>query len=263
MTDMSAQADTLRALHHHTQPLLLANAWDVASARLIERLGYPAVATTSSGVAASLGYPDGEVIGVDEMLAVVGRVAAAVEVPVTADLEAGYGLPAEEIVERLLAAGAVGLNLEDGNRSGTADRALVDPGRQAEFLAAVKEAGRRRGVDVVLNARIDVYIHQAGPPETWLEQALDRGRRYLAAGADCVFPVWVLDETTIGALVDGLDGAVNVLYRPGAPSVARLAELGVRRISVGGGLARAALAAAGRAAARLLAGDASGLVAED
>lgn len=233
---LATKAETLRSLHHGESPLVLPNAWDVSSARSVEAAGFPAVATTSGGIAAALGYPDGEVMPADLMLAAVGRIAAAVDLPVTADLEAGYGLAGSELVERLLATGAVGLNFEDSDRHG--DQPLVPTEEHAARIADVRAAARAAGVDVVINARVDVYARQVEPA---LERALERGRAYVDAGADCVFPILVRDEEHIAALVSAL-GTVNVYWRSGWPSIARLTELGVRRISFGSGIQRAAAA---------------------
>jgi 2-methylisocitrate lyase-like PEP mutase family enzyme len=249
---LTERAKELAALHRGERPLLLPNAWDAASAQVLEGAGFPAIATSSSAVAGSLGYPDGEAAPAAEMLAAVARIAAVSSVPVTADLEAGYGLPPVEIVERLLEAGAVGCNLEDSdNRSG----GLVDPGRQAERLAEVRAAADVAGVGLVINARVDVYLHQVGTPGQRLAEALRRARQYLEAGADCVFPILVSDEESIAELVRDAGGPVNVLYQPGTPSLRRLAELGVARVSFGGGLHRATEALLQRLAERILAGE--------
>jgi len=213
-------AAALRALHVPGDPLVLPNAWDAATARLVRDAGFPAVATTSWGVADALGYEDGERTPADEMLAAVARIARAVDVPVTADLEAGYGLEPGELARRLTGAGAVGLNLEDTDHAN--HPALQPVEEQARRIAAVKA-----GADLVLNARIDVHIRGGAT-----EEALARARAYRDAGADCVYPIGVADEATIAAFVEtGIP--VNILLRPGAPSIERLAELGVARISLG------------------------------
>jgi 2-methylisocitrate lyase-like PEP mutase family enzyme len=217
-------AAALRALHVAGDPVLLPNAWDAGTARLVAAAGFAAVATTSSGVADALGHADGQDAPVEAVLEVVARIARAVPVPVTADMEGGYGLAPEELVERLAASGAVGLNLEDSDHPSRT--ALKDAGAHAAYLEAVKRAG-----DVVLNARIDVHLRGAGSTE----DAVERARRYLAAGADCVYPIGVADERDIAAFT-ALGAPVNVLLRPGAPSPSRLAELGVARISLGEGL---------------------------
>jgi 2-methylisocitrate lyase-like PEP mutase family enzyme len=250
---LANRAAALRALHAGPDPLVLPNAWDVASALAVERAGAKAVATTSSGVAATLGYPDGEAIPPDQMLAMVRRVAAALTVPVTADMEAGYGLPGRDLVERLLAAGAVGLNLEDTVREGaTARLGPMQP--QAERIAALRVASEAAGVPIVINARIDSFLRGVGGPGERLDDALQRGRAYLAAGADCVYPITLDDAAAIGRFVTEVGGPVNILLRPGSPSLAALRELGVRRISVGGGLWRHAMRTTEDLARGLLAG---------
>ena len=249
MTELPDLARRLRQLHAGPAPLLLPNAWDVASARMVERLGFPAVATTSAGVAEALGWSDGEDIPVQEMLGAVERIAGVVDVPVTADLEAGYGLDPADLVGRLLAAGAVGCNIEDSDHRGPA--VLVEAERQAERLAAIKEGGRAAGVDLVLNARTDVYVRAVGEPADRLQEALRRGRLYRDAGADCVYPIGVAEESDISALVESLDCGVNVLLLADGPPLPRLRELGVRRVSLGSRLFHTALGAAERAAAKL------------
>lgn len=239
-TLLADRAATLRALHHAPEPLLLPNAWDVASARIVAEAGFPAVATTSSGVAACLGWADGEQTPAVEMFAAIARIARVVPVPVTADLEGGYGLGAEEFVARLLATGAVGCNIEDTNRSGQS--VLRDPGAQAEYLAAVKMAGRAAGVDIVLNARVDVFVRHFSAPEERVAEAIRRARIYLDAGADCVYPMLVHEEAAIAALVEGIPGPVNIFALPDGPSLAQLGKLGVARISYAGRLHRAAFA---------------------
>ncbi|MEY2420325.1 MAG: hypothetical protein QOI95_392 [Acidimicrobiaceae bacterium] len=232
---LAKQAQALRALHHDAAPLILPNAWDVPSARSVEAAGFPAVATTSAGIAAALGYADGETIPANEMFSAIGRIASAVAVPVTADVESGYGLSATWLVERLLSAGAVGLNLEDTDHR--SDRPLVATEVHAARIAEVKAAARSAGVDVVVNARVDVYARQLEPA---LELALERGTAYVEAGADCVFPILVREEDHIAALVATV-GTINVYWRKGWPSITRLADLGVRRISFGSGIHRAAV----------------------
>jgi 2-methylisocitrate lyase-like PEP mutase family enzyme len=238
-TPLAEQAERLRALHHAAEPLVLANAWDAASARLVQEAGFSAVATTSGGVAGALGWPDGEQTPPDQMFGAVARIARVLDVPLTADLEAGYGLSATEFVQRMLAAGAVGCNLEDTDHR--AGRALRDATAQAEWLAAVKAAGRAAGVDIVLNARVDVFIRQHAETQTEIEEALRRARLYLEAGADCIYPILVHHEATIAALVAGIPGPINIYAMPDAPSLPRLAELGVARISFATRLHRAAM----------------------
>jgi 2-methylisocitrate lyase-like PEP mutase family enzyme len=245
------KAENLRALHHADRPLVLANAWDAASARLVEDAGFPAVATTSAGIAYAWGFADGEHIKRKQMLESVRRIAAAVTVPVTADVEAGYG-PGPEAVARtvrdLISAGAVGLNLEDAR--GRRRRVLLKAALHAERIFAARAAGSDLGVPVVINARTDVF-HAGKPSSKTLAEAVERGNAYLEAGADSVFVPFVRDRETIAELVRGIRGPVNILAVPGSPSVAELWALGVRRISVGAGIARAAYGMARRAAREL------------
>lgn len=251
MRDLAADADLLRQLHHGPVPLLLANVWDAAGARMVQELGLPAVATSSGAVAASFGYDDGEAMPAEVAFAAVERVARAVDIPVTADIEAGYALGPDALVDCLLRAGAVGCNLEDSDHGNPG--ALVAAVRHAERVHAVMEAARARGVELVVNARVDVHLLGVGDPDTRLPEMVRRGRLYLDAGATCVFPIGVSDEATIRALVKELDGPVNVFLRPGAPTLATLAEMGVARISVGSTLYRSAMRAARATAEELVA----------
>jgi 2-methylisocitrate lyase-like PEP mutase family enzyme len=232
---LAARAAALRALHRPGDPLVLANAWDAASARATQAAGFAAVATSSAAVAEVLGYTDGETTPAGEMLDAVARLVRAVEVPVTADLERGYRMRPAELVERLAATGAVGCNLEDSDPD---TGALVDAGEQADFLAAVRAAAVEAGFDLVVNARVDVYFAGVASP---LDDAVARARRYLAAGADCVYPIAARDAD-VPALVEATAGRVNVLARHGGPPIAELAALGVARVSYGSGLFRATAA---------------------
>jgi 2-methylisocitrate lyase-like PEP mutase family enzyme len=227
MRDLVADAETLRSLHVPGSPLVLPNAWDAASARAVETAGFPVVATSSAAVAAVLGFADGERTPPGEMFDAIARVAAAVTVPVTADIERGYGLPPAELIERLLAAGAVGCNLEDSTRG-----ELVEPDAQAEFLHAVRVAATACGVPLVINARVDTFVR--GTPD--IEATVARSRRYLAAGADCVYPI-TAPVAAVADVVTATGGAVNALCPVGA-SRADLVAAGVARISYGGGLFR-------------------------
>jgi 2-methylisocitrate lyase-like PEP mutase family enzyme len=238
LAGLAAHAQRLRALHVPGRPLVVPNAWDAGSARLIEAAGFAAVATTSSAVSTSLGYEDEERTPADEMFAAIRRISRAVAVPVTADIEAGYGLEPAELAERLLDAGAAGCNLED-TAHGRGE--LIDADEQCRRIAALRDAAGRAGVPLVINARIDVYVLELGAPTGWAEEAIRRGRLYLAAGADCAFPIMVTDEATIAAFVEAFDGRVNVYARPGAPSLSRLAELGVARVSFGPWIHRLAM----------------------
>lgn len=241
-----AQANALRALHRG-KILVLPNAWDVVSARIIEQAGFSAIATTSAGIAFSLGYPDGQEISREEMLLAITRIAAAVKVPVTADVEAGYGDRPEDAAQtakRVIAAGAVGMNLED--TTSVPRRTLADLSLQLERIAAVQGAGRAMGVPIVLNARTDVYLLEVGAAENRYGEALRRLAAFREAGADCLFVPGLRDSETIRRLVAELQYPVNILAVPGSPSVPELEKLGVARVSLGSGTMRAALGVLGK-----------------
>ena len=247
-----AAAEAFRAMHRGQRILLLPNAWDVSSARVIEAAGFGAIATTSAGIAFTLGYPDGQHISRDEMLQAVARIAAAVNVPVTADVEAGYGERPEDAAQTALAvieSGAVGMNLEDS--SGDANYPLVDLRLQLEKIAAVQQTARAAGVPIVLNARTDVYLLQVGQTEKRYDQALQRLTAFRDAGADCVFLPGLRDAATIGRLAKDLDFPLNILAGPGSPSVPELQKLGVARASLGSSTMRATLGLLRRIAAEL------------
>ena len=247
-----AKANAFRAMHHGPHPVLLPNIWDVASARIVEEAGFPALATTSAGVAFSLGYPDGEQISRDEMLARVARIAKAVRVPVTADVEAGYGNRPEDAAQTargVIEAGAIGMNFEDG----TEDPAhpLVDLSPQLEKIHAIREAALKTGVLLVLNARTDVYLLQVGDPAKRYDEAVRRLLAFRDAGAECVFAPGLRDAQTIGRLVQDVKCPVNILAGPGFPSVPELEKLGVARVSLGSGPMRATLGLVRRMAEEL------------
>jgi len=250
-----AQAELAREflkLHGGSKILVLPNAWDVASARIFEEAGFPAVGTSSAGVAFSLGYPDGQKIRREEMLAVVRRIAEAVDVPVTADVEAGFGSTPEAVADtarEVIAAGAVGMNLEDGDE-GRPDF-LVDLARQKEIIRAVLEVGKGAGISFVLNARTDIFLYGIGPAETRLARAIERLNAYREAGAQSLFAPGVKDKETIAQLARGLTGPLNILATVGTPPVAELQRLGVARVSVGSGPMRATLGFLGRMARQL------------
>jgi 2-methylisocitrate lyase-like PEP mutase family enzyme len=235
-TDLDSRCDLLRSLHRPGDPLLLPNAWDVATARAVVAAGFPVVATTSGGVAGTLGYEDHEGAPGDEMLAVAARIASGVDVPVTVDAEAGYGMEPAELVAALRNAGAAGCNLEDSDHAaGT----LRDPGAHAEWLGAVRRAASDDGYQLVINARIDVFLGPflagAGPgtQEELVAEAVRRANAYLEAGADCVFPIILWEADALRRFMSEVTGAVNVVRLPQAPSLAELAALGVARVSWG------------------------------
>ncbi len=236
LTSAQHKAATLRALHVPGNPLVVPNAWDAASAVMVADAGFSAVATSSAATASVLGYADGEATPVAEVLAATARIVRAVNVPVTVDFERGYGLPATELVERFASTGAVGLNLEDSN---PATGEMIDPAEQADFLGSMREAAASLGVDLVINARTDSFLRQAGSPTEQLDGTLVRGTRYLAAGADCVYPIGLGDFAVIRDVTDGIAGPINVGYgRQGERPLAKLAALGVARVSFGPSLQR-------------------------
>ncbi len=236
--DREAKAALLRGLHQAPPILVLPNAWDVASALALATLpGCRALATTSAGVARSLGYEDGEQAPAAEMIRTAGRIAAAVDVPVTADLERGYGDPVGT-ARAAWHAGVVGMNVED-----SAGHVIVSSRDQAEVVRAI----RAEVPELVLNARIDVFLHEAGG----VDEAVERAAAYLEAGADCVYPI-ACPAGSIAELVDRIDGPVNVLLLPETPSPAELERLGVARVTFGSRLAAAAYAEAARIAGAAL-----------
>jgi 2-methylisocitrate lyase-like PEP mutase family enzyme len=239
-TGQRERASLLRSWHHEPPILVLPNAWDVASAVALARVpGCRALATTSGGVARSLGFEDGEAPG-EEMLRVAGRIASAVDVPVTADLERGYDDPSA-VVRAAWEAGIVGANIEDSVGGGPP----VPIEEQVELLRAIRAAVP----DLVLNARVDTFLRGSGG----VEETIERGRAYRAAGADCVFPITIADAADIEAVAQGVDGPVAVMHMPGLPSLDELERIGVARFTWGSGLARLALTAAAQQAELALA----------
>lgn len=241
--ELQTKAEEFRRLHHSTKILILPNAWDVTSARLLEHMGFPAVATSSAAIANSLGYPDGEYISRSEMLEVVHRIASAVTVPVTADMEAGYSTDArgmEETARELIAAGAAGLNLED---SGEEESVLVELPEYLEKLHAIRSTSEAAGVALVINARTDAYWWKGAQAGSRLEETIKRANAFREAGADCVFVPGLYDPSDIGKLRRESPGPMNILASPKTPPVAELERLGVSRLSFGSGGYRAAIGA--------------------
>jgi 2-methylisocitrate lyase-like PEP mutase family enzyme len=231
-TEQAAKAEAFRAMHSGPRLLLLPNAWDAVTARLVVAAGFPAIATTSGGVAWALGHPDGEAAPWDEVVAATARIARAVAVPVTADIETGYGDNPEALarsITDIIAAGAVGVNLEDGLH--TTPPTLRPAAEAAARITAAREAARAAGVPIVINARTDLYLKNIGDPATRFDEAMARGRAFLAAGADCVYPIGLRDPETMGRLARALNAPININVRAGSPSVAELEALGVRRAS--------------------------------
>jgi 2-methylisocitrate lyase-like PEP mutase family enzyme len=243
-SDLQSACDVLRSLHRPGAPLLLPNAWDVATAKAVVAAGFPVVATTSAGVAAALGYEDHEGAPADEMLAAAARIARGVDVPVTVDAEAGYGMEAAELVGALRSAGAAGCNLEDTDHSAGS---LRDPDRRAEWLRAVREAASADGYPLVINARVDVFLGPflagAGPgtQDELVPEAVRRANAYLEAGVDCVYPIALWETDALRRFISEVRGLVNVIRVP-QTSLAELAALGVARVSWGPFLYRDAMA---------------------
>jgi 2-methylisocitrate lyase-like PEP mutase family enzyme len=240
--EQKKRAEIFRVMHTGPGAVLLPNVWDVASARIIEDVGFPAIATTSAGIAFAQGFPDGQKIPADQMITAIAQIAANIRVPVTADVEAGYGQRPEDAgrtAGNVIEAGAVGLNFEDA--TGDADHPLTELPLQVERIRSIRETANRLGVPLVLNARTDVYLLQIGEPARRYDEAVRRLAAFRDAGADCVFVPGVRDPETIVRIVADLKCPVNILAVPGSPSVSELAALGVKRISLGSGPMRASL----------------------
>jgi 2-methylisocitrate lyase-like PEP mutase family enzyme len=232
--DLGSRCDVLRSLHRPGAPLLLPNAWDVATAKAVVAVGFPVVATTSWGVAETLGYEDDERAPADEMLAAAARIARSVDVPVTVDAEAGYGMEPAELVSALRSVGAAGCNLEDTDHS---DGSLRDFDRHAEWLTAVRRAAADEGYPLVINARVDVFLWPyvadpaPGTQEKLVGEALQRATAYLEAGVDCVYPICLWETDPLRRFMAEIAGPVNMTRMSEGPVVAELAELGVARVS--------------------------------
>ncbi len=241
------KAEMFLKFHHDKEILVLLNSWDIGSSKLIEACGYKAIATTSMGIAASLGYPDCEVIQLSEMIQVITGIVNAVHVPVTVDIEAGYGNNVNEIIEsvkKIIATGIVGINIED---SIDLSPELIDEMGFCERISAIRALSDSLGFHLVINARTDSFYTSSGSPQEKLSESIKRGNKYREAGADCIFiqPVW--EKETISTLVKEINAPINILSNPtigsGLPlSVSELQDLGVARVSLGSGLMKATLA---------------------
>lgn len=241
------KAELFLKYHHNKEILVLLNSWDIGSSKLIEACGYKAVATTSMGIAASLGYPDCQVIRLPEMIEVITGIIKAVDIPVTVDIEAGYGNNLNEIiasVEKIIATGIVGINIED---SIDLNPVLIDEIEFCERISAIRALSDSMGFHLVINARTDSFYTSTGSTQEKLSESIRRGNKYREAGADCIFvqPVW--EKETIATLVKEINAPINILANPtiGAgvtPSISELQDLGVARVSLGSGLMKATLA---------------------
>jgi 2-methylisocitrate lyase-like PEP mutase family enzyme len=256
--DLDAQckrAEAFRHMHDRNRILVLPNAWDAMSARIFEAAGFKAIATTSAGVSYSIGYPDGELVPRDEMIAAIARIARCVDVPVTADMESGFARDPNDIAETVklvIEAGAVGINLEDTVHG--ASRTLYEIPAAIERIRSARAAADAVGVPLVINARTDVYLLGVGEKSERFDHAVSRLNAYSEAGADCLYAMGYFDAETIGRLVKAVDRPLNVMGLPGTPPVAELERLGVARVSTASGPARVAITATRKAALELLRG---------
>ncbi len=263
MKAQAEKAESFRELHHRKRPLILPNAWDVPSARVFEDEGFQAVATSSAAVMVSLGYQDGESIGRAEYASVVRRIARVLSVPLTADAVAGFGATPQavrETVKALIRAGAVGLNIEDFEPS---TKKLHPLKLQLEKLKAVRSAGDAMGVPLFINARTDALRYSPGTDGDRFREAVARGIAFRDAGADCVYPMGLVDAESIAAYVESVDFPVNVMVRKGLPPIDELARLKVARVSFGPSASYAALALLKRASREVLSKGTYALLTED
>jgi len=241
-TTHKEKAIQFRGFHQGLPLLVLPNVWDAASARIIEQAGFRAIATTSSGVAAALGYSDGQHMSREMMIDAIARIVRVVKCPVTADIEAGYGNSIEEVlqtVKAVITTGAVGINIEDSPKQHA--KALVDIAYQVELIKALRELATTMDVPFVINARVDVFLLAIGEPESRFEHAVQRANAYLQAGADCIYPIGKLDQTLIANLIKAINGPINIMGGPPGPPLPELAQLGVARVSLAGSLMRSIL----------------------
>lgn len=238
------KAQRLLELHHGETPLVLVNVWDAASACIVEQAGFPAIATSSAALANSLGCPDGQKLQWHEMLGAIRRISSSVRVPVTADIEAGFSSSVQQLsaaIDDVIAAGAVGVNLEDA-LPGHGDRGpLYNLADQVARIQAARRAGDKRGIHLVINARTDAYWQDGVPAEDAMRNTLERGKAYLKVGADCIFIPGLRNEEQIHSVVQEFNSPINILASAGAPSIPELQKLGVKRISMGSGPMRAAM----------------------
>jgi 2-methylisocitrate lyase-like PEP mutase family enzyme len=241
VAEQAKRAEAFRALHAGPHALVMANAWDAMTARMFELEGFPAIATTSGGVAGTLGFRDGEGAPWEEVVGQTARIVRAVSVPVTADIEGGFGATPEAVgrsITAIIGAGAVGVNLEDSVSGQGAMRTMDDA--VARIMAA-RAAANAAGVPIFINARVDLFIRHVGEGEAQLNEAVERGLAYLAAGADGIYPIALRDEPTIKRLCDALRCPININVRAGHPTVEALEALGVRRITTATSLTMLAL----------------------
>ncbi len=237
-----AKVERFRALHNGPNTMILPNAWDVISAKMFEECGCEAIGTTSAGIAMSLGYPDGQEIPFETMLRIIKNMVNAVDAPVSADLESGYGKTIKEVlhtIEQVISAGVVGINLEDA--TGDASSPIYDPQLQKEKIAAIREYCNSIGFPLFINARTDIFWLNIGEPESRIDEAIYRVKLYEEAGADCVFVPALKDRDDIKKLRDSVNCPINLLVVPGLPSLEELSEIGIERVSTGSSPFRASV----------------------
>ncbi|MBU8729717.1 isocitrate lyase/phosphoenolpyruvate mutase family protein [Cytobacillus oceanisediminis] len=232
--EQSLKAKTFHRLHQQSSTFVLPNAWDVISAKMFEECGFKAIGTTSAGIAASLGYLDGQSIPLSKMVETIENIAKSVNVPVSADIEAGYGQTVEEVLETVkavAAAGAIGINLEDGTVD--PNRPIFDITSQVEKITAIKELSESRNMPLFINARTDLYWLNIGDSSTRLQEAIKRAKAYQDAGADCIFIPGLTDRKIIKRIREEISCPINLLVDPGMPSLSELSEIGIERLSCG------------------------------
>jgi 2-methylisocitrate lyase-like PEP mutase family enzyme len=247
------KAEAFREMHQGADILVLGSVWDVASAIIFERAGFRALGTSSAGIAYMRGYADGEIMTRGEMLEAVAEIASRVGIPVSADMETGYGHTPDDVAETcrlVLEAGAIGVNIEDA--TGDPERPLVELALQCEKLRAIRKMGDAFGVPIVINARTDGFWLKLWDDDRRLKESIERCNAFREAGADCLFVPGATDPRAVAVLAREIRGPLNILAGPGCPPVAELKALGVRRVSEGSGPARAALKAAHDIADELL-----------
>lgn len=252
MRSQADKAQDFRGLHHGKRMLILPNAWDVPSARVFENAGFPAVATSSAGLMVSLGYPDGEVMDRDEFISAVRRIAEVLLVPLSVDIVAGFGKTTKEVlttVKAILRAGGIGINIEDFVH---ATKKLYPIERQVENVRGIRKLGDTVGIPLVINARTDALRFGTGDEESKFAEAVRRAIAYRDAGADCVYPMGLIDAVSIRRFLKELDFPINVMVRKGLPPITELENLGVARVSFGPSASYAAMGLLKRAAKEVL-----------
>ncbi|MDQ0859730.1 isocitrate lyase/phosphoenolpyruvate mutase family protein [Bacillus sp. V2I10] len=240
--DQSLKAKNFHHLHQQSSTFVLPNAWDVISAKMFEESGFKAIGTTSAGIAASLGYPDGQSLPLNKMVETIENIAKSVNVPVSADIEAGYGQTVEEVLETVktvFTTGAIGINLEDG--TGDSNRPVFDISSQKEKIAAIKELSESNNTSLFINARTDIYWLNVGDASLRFREALKRAKAYQDAGADCIFIPGLNDRKTIKNIREEISCPINLLVDPEMPSLTELSNIGIERLSCGSGPFRATL----------------------